>query len=350
MALVFISHAHGDEVLARRVSVLLRDGLGLRPDELFVSSQGGRGVAPAASIRGEIVKALSAATALVVIVTPASAGSPWVWMETGIRLGRPDTSNPFFLVPSERFVKQRPLEPFADLRCICLDQEDDLHEFLAAMGRALGLAPRDVLDYAPALAELTRAARAAYSHLGQRRSQALAWLRHHVAALLLGVAIAGAALLYGHALLRSAQADNENLRDTIAGLNDQLANVQGRYVEAMNEELSRTASRFLVLKGVVTSGQEPVAGARVVASQLSDPPDDCQEPVCTAARTTSDGEFRLELARIQAQNGEDVLLTVHAPGFQEFTKNLRVDVRAMDVGLPAHKVALRRTGTTGGHQ
>jgi hypothetical protein len=340
MALVFISHAHGDEALARRISVLLRDGLGLQPDELFVSSQGGRGVAPAASIRNEIVKALSAATALVVLVTPASAGSPWVWMETGIRLGRPDTSNPFLLVPSERFVKQRPLEPFADLRCIRLDKDTDLHELVAAVGKTLGRTPRDVLDYGPALTDLVRAARSAYSLLGERKGQLLAWLRAHAGALLIAAVAVVAVAVYGQTQLARARAD-------VVVLNERLARTQERYNEAMNEELSRTASRYLVLKGIVNSGQQPVARARVVATQEPDPPPDCREPVCTSALTTSAGEFRLELARILAQDGEDVLLTVQAPGYEEFTKNVRLDVRAMDVGLPAHVVALRRVGPAG---
>lgn len=337
MALVFISHAHGDEALARRVISLLRDGLRLNPDDFFVSSQGGRGVAPAARIRDEILKALSAATALVVLVTPRSAGSPWVWIEAGNRLGRPDQSNPFFVVPSERFVA-RLLEPVADLRCICLDRQDDLHELVRAVGATLGRPAQDVFAYTTALGELVRASQSAYSPRGERAGKARAWLTANAAALLMaGVAVIAAAL-YISARLTEARRAVETARQEHA---EQLTRTRTEYIEAMNEEVSRTASRYLILKGVVLSRQQPVARARVLASLSAEVGPTCEEPVCTSGITTSAGEFRLDLARIQAQNGDDVLLSVLAPGFEAFTKNVRVDVRAMDVGLPAHTVALR---------
>ena len=102
--LVFVSHAHGDEALVRSVVTLLRDGLDLKPDEFFVSSQGGRGVAPSANIREQVLNELARTPALVVVVTPKSAGRPWVWLEAGNRLGRPDRKNPIFVVPAERFL------------------------------------------------------------------------------------------------------------------------------------------------------------------------------------------------------------------------------------------------------
>jgi hypothetical protein len=149
MALVFISHAHGDEALVRRVVTLLRDGLSLNPDDFFVSSQGGRGVAPAANIRDEILKELSRAPSLIVIVTPKSVGSPWVWLEAGNRLGSAGRSNPLFAVPSERFLPL--VQPVADLRCIRLDNEEDVHELIKAVAENLGRPAEEVLNYNVAL-------------------------------------------------------------------------------------------------------------------------------------------------------------------------------------------------------
>jgi hypothetical protein len=342
MAVVFVSHAHGDEALARRVTTLLRDGLGLQPGDFFVSSQGGRGVAPAANIREEIRKALAAARALIVLATPASAGSPWVWIETGIRLGRPDTSNPLFLVPSERFVKKRLLDPVADLRCICLDREDDLHELVRAVGNAVGRPPRDVLDYGPSLAELARTARSAYSPSGERKLQVETWLRRHAALLAIAAAAVVGVLVSSGVRLASARAETVAVRD-------ELARTKFEYTEAMNRQLAETASQYLVLKGVVRSGTRPIPGAIVTASQEVSPSPGCEEPLCTSFKTTSAGEFILDLSRIQVQNRDDVLLVVRAPGFEAFSKHVNVDVRAMDVGLPAHTVDLEPvSGTSGG--
>ena len=349
MALVFISHAHGDEALVRRVIALLRDGLQLNPDDFFVSSQGGRGVAPAARIRDEILKMLSAATALVVLVTPRSAGSPWVWIEAGNRLGRPDQSNPFFVVPSERFVA-RLLEPVADLRCICLDCQDDLHELVRAVGETLGRPVQDVFAYNTALAELVRASQTAYSPFGERVGHARAWLKANAAAVLIAGLAVVAVALYNGMQLAEARRTAEAAQQQVATLNEELTKTRTDYIEAMNEEVSRTASRYLILKGVVMSAQQPVARATVTASLRADVGADCEEPECTSGITTSLGEFRLDLASIQAQNGDDVLLTVMAPGFEVFTKNVRLDVRAMDVGLPAHTVALRPAGASPGPQ
>src|SRR5690606_19713983 len=79
MAMVFISHAHADELLARKISALLGDAVGLAPGDFFLSSQEGHGVAPAMSIRGAIMQELRTVPTLVVVLTPRSAASPWVW-------------------------------------------------------------------------------------------------------------------------------------------------------------------------------------------------------------------------------------------------------------------------------
>jgi TIR domain len=154
MARVFISHAHGDEELVRRLTFLLRDALNLQPTDFFVSSQGGRGVAPASNIRDEILKELSSAEALVVVVTPKSADSPWVWLEAGNRLGRADTNNPIFAVPTHSCLSL--VQPVADLRCVRLDNEEDLHELIKAVGEHVGGSARNAVDYNVALHDLTR--------------------------------------------------------------------------------------------------------------------------------------------------------------------------------------------------
>lgn len=339
MALVFISHAHGDEDLARRVVTLLRDALSLQPKDFFVSSLGGRGVAPAASIRDEILKELTRAPSLIVLVTPKSVASPWVWFEAGNRLGNKERSNPIFAVPSQRFL---PLaQPVADLRCLRLDNEGDMHELIKAVGEGLGRPSQGVLNYSVALRDLVSSAQSVYGPLGEWKARAVAWLKTHAAALILaGIAIAGL-VIYGNSLVTRANRAADEARQRAVALEGELKKAVTGANEAMNEELSRTAARYLILKGVVMAGQTPIPRARVVASLESDVPANCGEPACTFQNTTSAGEFRLNLTKIYAQNGDDIVLTVTAPGFEVFTKQVRVDVRAMDVGVPGHTVTLK---------
>lgn len=341
MARVFISHAHGDEALARRIAALLRDALNLDPTEFFLSSQGGRGVAPAANIREEIFSTLSEVPALVVLVTPQSAGRPWVWLEAGHRLGRPDRSNPLFLVPSERHVGL--LQPVADLRCIRLDDDDDLIELVNAVGANVGETPADVLSYKPALDELAHASRTAYSTAGERWATTSLWLRRYAPALAIAlVAMVGG--LYAWSAIgaanRAAEDANraaEEARQHAAKLESDLSGAN----DVVNEEVSRTAARYLQLKGVVTWRDEPIEGARVVAS-LKTAADGCGPPDCVADETTSDGRFLLDLTKIGAIKDDEILLRVTAPDFDAFSRRVKLDVRAIDVAVPAHIVALTR--------
>ena len=78
MTCVFVSHAHGDNSLAYGMCALLRDALGLAPEDFFMSSEKGRGVGPGGNIQDEILDALSASPVLIVLLTPKSALSRWV--------------------------------------------------------------------------------------------------------------------------------------------------------------------------------------------------------------------------------------------------------------------------------
>ena len=66
----------------------------------------------------------------------------------------------------------------------------------------------------------------------------------------------------------------------------------------------------------------------------------CQEPACTKKTTTTEGEFTIDLTRIQATKDDNVVLSVVAPGFTFFSKEIEVDVRAMDKRTTPQNVAL----------
>jgi hypothetical protein len=92
----------------------------------------------------------------------------------------------------------------------------------------------------------------------------------------------------------------------------------------------------------VTSAQGGVHGAIVMVSLEDDvqDPSACQEPACTKKTTTTEGEFTIDLTKIKARSGDGVVLSVVKPGFAFFSKELVVDVRAMDAGTAPQSVVL----------
>ena len=152
MPSVFISHAHSDKMLARGICSLLRDALALGPDDFFISSEEGRGVAPSASIQQGVLAALASAPCLIVLLTPKSALSRWVWLEAGNRLGQATGRIRCLSARRQRFTSL--LGPVGDKKSLNLDNEDELVELVQAVGKILGRTPRDYLSYKPPLADL----------------------------------------------------------------------------------------------------------------------------------------------------------------------------------------------------
>jgi TIR domain-containing protein len=321
VAKVFISHAHGDKVLAAKVVELLASALALKPADFFCSSQEGRGVAPAAPIREEALRNLTAAPVLIVLLTPKSAESRWVWLEAGGRLASTDRQNPIFVVPSER---HKPLlQPVADLRCLQLDNEGELHELVKEVAQRLDTKPAEILDYHAQLKDLADTTRRTYSPFRERSARAGAWLKTNAALVLLTIMLAGGTMAYG-------------------AYNEVALNAEGNCVDALNEGVVNAAARYLTLKGRVVSGPRNVPDAIVMASHGTDVKDPaaCQEPGCTLTRTTTEGQFTIPLTRIQARDGDDVVLSVVKAGFNFFSQEVRVDVRAMDAKVAPQIVSL----------
>src|SRR5262245_54004992 len=152
MALVFISHAHEDERLAERLAALLRTALTLPPNEFFLTSEAGHGVAPGTSVRDSIITQITKVPTLIVVVTERSARSPWVWLEVGCRLGSPTSSKPLFVVRSDEDISL--LQPVSDLRAVRLDDEGQLQELVKAVSTNLGRSTPEYLEYSSAAREL----------------------------------------------------------------------------------------------------------------------------------------------------------------------------------------------------
>jgi hypothetical protein len=163
-------------------------------------------------------------------------------------------------------------------------------------------------------------------------------MRANAAAWLIAAAAVVGAWFYGNTRAEDARREATDeaqrriheLEVALSGAND-----------VVNDEVSKTAARYLVLKGVVSSQGRPIAGARVMASHNPEMGSSCDPPECTHDVTTTEGQFRLDLTRIRAQNGDDIRLSVSAQGFELFSNLVTLDVRAMAATATAHKVDLR---------
>jgi hypothetical protein len=326
MALVFISHAHRDEALARKVSVLLSQALGMNPSDFFLSSEAGHGVAPSAGIRTSITNELRGVPVLVVLLTPKAAASPWVWIESGERLAGVDKTPPIFVIPSARHVSL--LAPVADLRCLQIDNEGELLELVRAVGAAVNRPVVDVLNYKVALDDAMECSAQTYSLSVERRGRAVAWLRAHAVGVVLA-AVGLGAVAYSRVVATNAPPATSTAAPDVGVLLN------------YNQDIERNASRFLLLKGRVTSKSAAVQDASVMVSreQVTDP-SKCTEPDCTKVSTTTEGQFTLELTKIRAADGDPVILSVSKPGFAFASRELDIDVRATDGGSSPQDVAL----------
>lgn len=80
---VFVSHSHEDRVLSRAVRRLLFDSLGLKDDEVLVTSDASTGLDQGSKIHEELLKAARSAEVFIMLITPASGDRPWLNFEGG---------------------------------------------------------------------------------------------------------------------------------------------------------------------------------------------------------------------------------------------------------------------------
>jgi hypothetical protein len=340
MALVFISHAHDDERLAERLSALLCNALTLPRNEFFLSSQAGRGVAPGTSVREEILKQIATAPALIVVVTPNSARSPWVWLEVGCRLGSAQASRPLFVVRSEEDLSL--LQPVADLRAVRLDDEGQLQELVKAVSASLSLPAAEYLDYRPVAKELAEFARA-YSPVDAGSGLPSSIPGRHAGPSTHRWLLASAviALLSAVAFVYSWQSLNEASRRDEAAIANR------------NEVLVASISEYLRLNGeLVTRDGTPIDDAMVLFSKAGYVEDEqsCRQrqdqKECTITRTDSHGRFSVDLTQIQVTNRDQkpVNVTVIRPSFPNYRTLLEVDVRAMGKTDPPKQIVWSAPG------
>jgi len=338
MPRIFISHAHRDAELVDRVATLFRAALGLNDQEdIFCSSREGTGVSPGADVRDEVIKSLNSASALVVLLTPQSVGSPWVWLEAGVRLGVPSRANPLFVVPTERFKTLPNL--VLDLRRLSLDQTGELHELVASLAAQLGTEAKPPVAYNRELEEVCATAKRRYSRFNERRLWLAAWVRAH--AVLLGLAgIALTALLATRAVADTSAAAEAATAEATIRANEQKSDAVGAFLRWQGQLVSSAAAApgaslnpgEPCLEAADHGPDEaPISNAMVMAwrsdaDRSSSGPNACREPECTSDTTTNDGKFELDLTKIRITRGEQIVLIVQKAAAQLVSCRLNINV------------------------
>ena len=358
MARIFISHAHADRDLAMKLVTLLKNALGLRgAQDVFCSSREGAGVTPGAEIREEVVQQIKSASSLIVLVTPLSVGSPWLWFEAGARIAAESQPDPLFAVPADRF-KTLP-GVVGDRRGVSLDNANEIHELVSEVARQLQTSP-DLPAYGADVDELTTAVRRKYSRFNERRLNALRWATTH--ALLLLVLGIGAAAAWAGVTVRARSAAAQQAKDDAT--------------LAANQKQVQAAARFLKWEGQLLSsgltppepssevpgpcvesaqkgpGQSAISNAVVLAwntsaDEAKGDPASCLAPKCARDTTSGDGRFEIDLAKINVNQGDSILLFVKPPQHDWISCRLNINVNAEGRTTPVANPLQRLTVTPG---
>jgi len=342
MARIFLSHAHADRELAGKLATLLKNALDLRgAHDVFCSSREGAGVTPGAEIRQEVIQHLTSASALIVLLTPQSVGSPWVWFEAGARLAGPTRENPLFVVPGERF-KALP-NVIGDLRALSLDNTGEAHELVAAVAARLGTSPSAVGAYSADADELTATAKRKYSRFNETRLRVASWATAHALLLLvigIGTVALMAALGSRAKSAAAAQAAEAGNTEAILLANEEKRQAVGTFLKWQGQLLSSrpasageplTAGEPCVESAERGPNQVPIAMATVMAWRsdtrgVKDDPASCREPECAHDTTSGDGKFEIDLTKIKITRGEQIVLVVKAPSLQPVSCRLNINV------------------------
>ena len=357
MARIFISHAHADRDLVAKLVTLLKNALALRgAQDVFCSSREGAGVTPGAEIREEVVQHLTSASALIVLLTPQSVGSPWVWFEAGARMAGPTRANPLFVVPADRF-KSLP-NVIADLRGVSLDNPSEVHGLVSVVGKHLETTP-DLPAYDADVAELIATAKRKYSRFNEARLNLARWAAAYAVPLVvLGI---GVVMAVAVRTVQSKSNDAEGAKtDATLEANRKQAEAAAPFLKWQGQLLASglaPAGVPLAASGPCTESTEtrpdqvPIVDATVLAWRSdADAKADrasCLAPQCTSSTTLSDGRFEIDLTKIKVNKGDSIVLLVKPPKHDWVSCRMDINVNAEGRTNPVANPLQRLTVTPG---
>jgi hypothetical protein len=133
---VFLSHAHADAAFATAVKNLLQAALDLNKADIVVSSAGGSGFSPGASVKRQAVAGVGNADCVIVLLTPNSVASNYVWFEYGLATA----TKPGAIIPltTAAGLAQKSQTPLGDDVIFRSDQRNDLLKLVTAVRQATG--------------------------------------------------------------------------------------------------------------------------------------------------------------------------------------------------------------------
>jgi hypothetical protein len=140
---IFISHSSKDRKLAEALTDLLKGALGLMSHDIRCSSVDGHRLPVGVDTQSKLRQEVTAARAVVGLVTPSSLSSSYVMFELGARWGAE-----LFLAPLLAGVRARELTgPLGLLNALSASNEAELHQFLEDIATKLGLSVQPVAGY-----------------------------------------------------------------------------------------------------------------------------------------------------------------------------------------------------------
>lgn len=151
---IFVSHAHDDADLAGRLVAVLRHGLcGIDAADLRCTSQSAHGLLPGEQLSSTLRSNVTAARAVVGLLTPHSLASPYVLFELGAAWG---AGVPIVAV---RVGTARSAGPLDEYLSVSPTDEDAVEGLVLGVARAAGLQCERMSAFRPAtraLLEMTR--------------------------------------------------------------------------------------------------------------------------------------------------------------------------------------------------
>lgn len=248
---LFISHAHGDDELAKLLAELLRATLDLSADQVTCTSDEQYGLNYGSEVKTQITSRLARAQAVVLLATPSARSRDWVQYECAIADVKRAEGLAFYVaIPTEAHRDVVP-EPYRSYVAVQLNRARDVHSFAQQIARDLaqdrqGRAESELAAVVDCAHELALREQAASVNAAIQKS---AVARNHAnrVALILG---AVALLAVAASAFAGARSSGEIARLTLAletkerEMNDSLNARDGELSSAMRDATLETAEAF----------------------------------------------------------------------------------------------------------
>ncbi len=135
---VFVSHSSKDAVVAKLLADLLKEALGLAPNQIRCTSVDGYRLPVGVDVDRQLRLEILGAETLIGLISSDSIHSCYVMFEIGARWGIEKHLAPLLVPGADPRILQGPITRFNVLRC---DRVPEMEQFVEDLGRLLGCSP-----------------------------------------------------------------------------------------------------------------------------------------------------------------------------------------------------------------